>query len=279
MIRETGKLVQLYPADSDFELISIEADETPFVLGRENGCQLVLKDNSVSRQHASINLTGEGYQLEDLRSMNGTRINGQKVEKELLRSGDKIRIGRRIFQFINIPDIEKQYRDAMFAIMTGDALTNCWNRRYAMSVVQRELKRRQRTRQPLSVLLLDLDRFTMLNDHFGHLAGDEVLIEVSQRIRLIVRDEDIVSRFSGEQFLVVLCDTPLEQARLIAERCRETVAETPIQSMAGRVDCTVSIGIGIANVDNPFMPLEDLLAKASENLEVAKTLGRNRVAG
>lgn len=162
-----------------------------------------------------------------------------------------------------------------------DSLTGASNRRYFTRHVARELKRMQRYGGELSVLLLDLDHFKIVNDRHGHAVGDEVLQEFARRIGSgLPRQEDWYSRLGGEEFVVVLPETPLEGAQVVAEKLLANVAATPMSTSAGPICVTVSIGVAsLATLlaSKPKATVDDLLELADQGLYASKLAGRNRV--
>ena len=161
-------------------------------------------------------------------------------------------------------------------MMTMDSLTQTWNKRYLLETLKRELKRRERTRRDLSLIVLDLDYFKKVNDTYGHLVGDELLRQTSGRLRKVLRGEDILARFGGEEFCIVLTETSGVEARVCAQRCLEVVSETPFLTAAGQIESTISIGIGVARTT---MTCDQLIKIADDNLYKAKQRGRNQVIG
>lgn len=157
-----------------------------------------------------------------------------------------------------------------------DPLTGLYNRRYLNSHMQLLIERSVARSRPLSVLAIDLDRFKLVNDTHGHDAGDRVLREFSQRMRLAIRGIDLACRHGGEEFIIVLPDTDAETAESIAERLRCGIAETPfeIDDNGNSIGVTASIGIATLATDESTA---DLLKRADTALYEAKAQGRNRV--
>lgn len=158
-----------------------------------------------------------------------------------------------------------------------DSLTGLYNRRGIYQIGQRELERCQRYNRPLSILMIDLDHFKQLNDQYGHIVGDEVLTVASARLQEAVRRIDVVGRYGGEEFLVLLPECGLEFARGVAERIRQAVAGQPLASTAGPLNVTVSIGVS-SGVKTP-LELESLIQRADQALYRAKQAGRDQVVG
>lgn len=156
-----------------------------------------------------------------------------------------------------------------------DPLTGLYNRRWLDEVLVREYHHSARARRPLSLLMIDLDLFKHINDAHGHLVGDEVLRILAARLRNAVAASGTVSRFGGEEFAVLLPDTPLEDALALAERFRLNVRENPIATSLGPVFATVSVG---AAERAGCESARTLLQRADAALYRAKSFGRDCVA-
>ncbi len=161
-----------------------------------------------------------------------------------------------------------------------DPLTGAYNRRYFMRHLGRELKRLQRFGGDVSLLLLDVDHFKLVNDTFGHVGGDTVLKRLTREIAgCLQRSTDWCARIGGEEFAVVLEGTNMMGARRCAEKLRESIANTYIDTAGGVVRITVSIGIGgtEGSIDRSAATVQLLLEQADANLYKSKAGGRNRV--
>jgi len=164
-------------------------------------------------------------------------------------------------------------REALRHQATHDGLTGLLNRTTAMDRLDNELARSNRTGEPVSVVMVDLDRFKQINDTRGHLAGDTVLRDAARRLKLSARAYDAVGRYGGEEFLLILpgCDT--RTAYVQAERVREAIAAEPFLGPGQPVKMTASLGVA-CNLD---YPPETLIREADDALYQAKESGRNRV--
>ena len=156
-----------------------------------------------------------------------------------------------------------------------DPLTGLFNRRHMDALGDREIERSRRSRAPLAVMLADVDHFKRINDRYGHAVGDEVLVEMAARLQANVRGGDLVARWGGEEFCVLLADTDDQGARLAAERVRRAIAQRPFETSAGPLKVTLSLGV-VALDDGPAR-LSSLLRQADAALYTAKSAGRNRV--
>lgn len=155
-----------------------------------------------------------------------------------------------------------------------DAMTGLLNRQAFEFIFDQASSEVQRKQQPLSAILIDIDLFKLINDTHGHLAGDTVIRSVADMIRGVVRGGDVVSRWGGEEFLVLLKDCPLAQALAIAETVRQTVAERRLDLAGGQA--AVSVSMGVAQY-LPQESLSGLFSRADAALYRAKAGGRNRV--
>ena len=180
--------------------------------------------------------------------------------------------------------LRKRYTDALrdsiqhtmeLAIMDG--LTKLYNRRYMTSHLNSLLVSSRERQKPLSVLLMDIDFFKSVNDTHGHDAGDEVLQEFSQRMRKNTRGIDLVCRYGGEEFVVIMPDTDHALAQVVAERIRKKVCEKPFIIHKGRQMIDVTVSIGLASSLQGQETQDVLLKQADEALYQAKHDGRNRV--
>lgn len=156
-----------------------------------------------------------------------------------------------------------------------DALTGLRNRHSLRDHASRELARAQRTLQPLTLLILDLDNFKEVNDEYGHAVGDEVLVEVASRLTFLLRDSDLLFRYGGEEFLILLPDTPAWHALDLAERLRCALCDQPLS--VGDTPVFVSTSIGAVGYDVRTDDWDRMLSRADAALYRAKRNGRNRV--
>jgi diguanylate cyclase (GGDEF)-like protein len=156
-----------------------------------------------------------------------------------------------------------------------DGLTGLYNRTHALEAIGAELRRARRTRAPLSLIMLDLDHFKQINDRHGHLAGDAVLATVGARMRDALRGSDLKCRYGGEEFLVLLPDTPLEGAQRVAETLRRTLADRPFFWKNERLHITASFGVTAA-VPAETDP-QGLVGRADQAMYKAKRQGRKCV--
>ena len=174
----------------------------------------------------------------------------------------------------------KKYRDFLENLSMVDGLTGVWNRRHFNEVLDKEWRRAMRGTNLISVILLDVDFFKKYNDHYGHLAGDDCLRQVTKALKETARrGGDMVARYGGEEFVIITPASSSEEAQALAEKLRISVEMLAIPHATAEISDHVTISIGVATVHpNPCMDVSDFLEKVDRALYMAKSGGRNRVA-
>ncbi|HVV31128.1 MAG TPA: sensor domain-containing diguanylate cyclase [Mycobacteriales bacterium] len=167
------------------------------------------------------------------------------------------------------------HREAQRLSVT-DGMTGLWNYRYATLALDREVERAQRFGHPLALLMLDLDRFKRVNDLYGHQRGDAVLIELAARMRTVVREVDIVARYGGEEILLILPETDLAGAELLADRVLDSIRRQPVGG-PGEPPVWMTTSIGVSVMPMHGDTARTLLRAADNALYVAKASGRDTV--
>jgi diguanylate cyclase (GGDEF)-like protein len=165
--------------------------------------------------------------------------------------------------------------DEVQRLAVTDALTGLYNRRGYTELGRREIERSRRYKRPLAAIMLDIDHFKQINDHYKHATGDEVLRELALRCRERLREIDILGRYGGEEFVLLLPETDLKGALHVAESLRERVFRVPFRTQAGALKVTISLGVAVYTSGE--MDLEKLLDRADDAMYVAKQNGRNQV--
>ena len=252
-------------------------DAPSFILGRSSKCDIQIDQESVSRNHAKIVNAGKSVLIRDLGSTNGTYVNDELIDEQVIRDGDFIKIGRTIFKFLSGDNIEHAYHEEIYRLTTVDGLTQVYNKRYLMETMDREIGRAHRYGRPLSIIMFDIDHFKKINDTYGHLAGDFVLKEMSTAIKNRIRREDIMGRYGGEEFVVALPEIDNYNAMVFAEKIRRLVETQDFRFEDLSIPVTISIGVSSAweELKTP----EDFIKAADENLYKAKNSGRNCCVG
>lgn len=186
-----------------------------------------------------------------------------------------IGIGRNITALKEVEaELERAREDLRFKA-THDSLTCLYNREAILDALSRELMRARREHGCVALLLGDVDHFKRINDTHGHLIGDQVLRETARRLMQSVRPYDLVGRYGGEEFLVVLTNCPAPDAQVRANQIREAIASSPIDTLCGPVPISMSLGVLTTN-EWGILPSEDLLREVDVGLYQAKAAGRNQ---
>jgi len=262
---ELGKKVELSP-------------EKVIVIGRGRQCDISIDQDSVSRRHAQVYSEDNSIMVRDLGSTNGTYLNDKFVDTpQPLRDGDLLSIGRTIFKFFQSGNIEQAYHQEIYRLTTVDSLTQVYNKRYLLETMEREIARAHRYENELSIVMFDLDHFKDVNDTHGHLAGDHILRELSLEIRNRIRQSDIMGRYGGEEFVIILTNTGLNDAISFAENVRKCIQQHSFNFEDKNIPITISLGV--AQLEKNMETPEALIEKADTNLYRAKENGRNQVVG
>ncbi|APR80373.1 GAF domain/GGDEF domain protein [Minicystis rosea] len=257
------------------EMYRLEESET--FLGRGQNATIRLNDDGISRRHARIFQSGGELVIEDLKSSNGTTVNGTPVTLQTLKDGDKIRLGSTtILKFTYNDHLDEHFQQQMYEAATLDGLTKAYNKTYFLKRLDEEIAYARRHQTHLSLLMFDVDHFKRVNDTYGHLAGDYVLQRLAKVAMSTVRAEDVFARYGGEEFGVICRGVPLPSAGVLGERLRSTVEATPFEH--GGLRLPVTISIGVAGYPEAQVETRDqFIAAADSALYEAKRGGRNRV--
>jgi two-component system cell cycle response regulator len=165
-------------------------------------------------------------------------------------------------------------QDIVLQKANTDSLTQLWNRKKILELLEEELNRNYRDNKPVGVIMLDIDNFKTINDTYGHLIGDKVIIEVADRLKKQMRNYDKIGRYGGDELLLVLPGLGRQDAKKIADRLREAICAKKIQTEAGALDTTISLGVSISN--NTSRPsTKKIIEESDQALYLAKGQGRN----
>lgn len=247
------------------------------IIGRSSKADVQIDQEAVSRNHCKILNTGNAVLLRDMGSTNGTYVNDEMIDEYVLRDGDFIKVGRCIFKFLSGSNIENAYHEEIYRLTTIDGLTQIFNRRYFVETLEREIGRALRYRRELSLIMFDVDRFKLVNDTHGHLAGDYVLKHLASVIRARIRREDVLARYGGEEFGIVLPEIDHYNAMQFAEKVRRLIEQADFRFEDVVIPVTVSVGV--ASLRGEVEDVLEFVKVADENLFAAKEAGRNRVIG
>jgi diguanylate cyclase (GGDEF)-like protein len=253
----------------------------PMIIGRGFGAEIRISDDLVSREHARIDFTWDPdrqagiYHLVDLGSTNRTYVNTALVESVELAEGDKIQIGDTVLKFVLLDDIEARFHEEIRNRISFVQLTGLLTKESLYLALEMELKRCLRYELPLSVLMMDLDRFKSVNDTGGHLMGSHVLAEVGRLIRGSIRAADVAARYGGEEFVAYLSETGAHGAAQTAERIRKAIEAHSFTLDGTTIQVTISLGI--SSCPEHGRDIQTLVGRADKALYRAKEGGRNRV--
>lgn len=253
-------------------------EEPEIIIGRDEDVAVHLEDASVSRRHARVFRNGTGIFVEDLGSTNGTFLAGQRIERAELVSGDRLQIGPSYtFRYAVTDEAEERLQRQLYESSTRDALTEAFNRKYLRERLGSEIAHARRHKSALAILLFDIDEFKRTNDVHGHLAGDAVLRAIADKVRTLIRLDDVFARYGGEEFVILIRAHGPQDASRLAERVRTEVAGISIRVPGEMLSVTVSVGVASLAELPEDAAGQELIAKADERLYRAKGGGRNRV--
>jgi diguanylate cyclase (GGDEF)-like protein len=255
-------------------------DKGEVLIGRGKEASIRIDDEGVSRLHSKIVRHPEGIvAIVDLKSTNGTFCNGERIDTHVLQDGDRIQIGMTtIIKFSLQDSLEEDFQRHQYESATRDPLTNCYNKSYFLERLPSEFAFAKRHDKPVSLAMMDIDRFKKINDSHGHLAGDFVLRKIGSMLQERLRADDFLARYGGEEFALIMRESPKQNALQTAERIRKLIETTPFKHEGKRIAVTISIGVATwpaEHIDSG----QDLVKAADANLYAAKRRGRNKVVG
>jgi len=266
------------PAEAIFRIAESNYDLVIISLGLENhdALRLCSQTRSIERtRNVPILCVAEAE--DSARLVRGLEIG---VNDYLIRPIDKNEMLARVRTQVRKKRFAERLREnvqASIEMAVTDALTGLHNRRYMESHITTLVEQAAARGKPLTVLVLDIDYFKSVNDTYGHDAGDDVLREFSTRLKKSIRGIDLACRYGGEEFVVVMPDTDMAVAAMVAERVRRGIATEPFPVDQGRKYLEITISVGIASLTRTTDTAADILKRADMALYRAKRDGRNRV--
>ena len=268
---KTGREALVLAQSEPFDLLIVSLH-----LGKEDGLRLCSQFRSQDdTRHVPILLL---LDEEDLpRLPKGLEIGVtdyliKPIDRNELRARTRTQIRRRRYH-----DKLRDMLQRSVALAYTDTLTGVYNRRYMNAHLDRKIMEIAETVKPVSVLMFDIDNFKPINDTYGHKAGDEVLSELAKRVSRGVRDIDLLSRYGGEEFVIVMPDADIEVAVAVAERVRALVADQKFAVSSDVGALAVTVSVGVATTRDPTETTESLIGRADKALYRAKGRGRNCV--
>ena len=253
-------------------------DESLSVIGRSPEAQVSIPEDTLSRRHACIRREADGFYVEDLASTNGTFVDGERVHGPvLLQDGSRISLGVAAVLHFSLRDAaELEAARRTHELTVRDPLTRLYNRRHFEERLAGEAAFAHRHKTPLSVLMIDVDAFKQINDTYGHGVGDATLRVLARALSSLVRKEDVLGRYGGEEFSIVARGIDETGAVMLAQRVHRCAKALRVPCERGPIAFTVSVGVahstGEAGCD-----AERLLRAADDALYAAKRGGRDRV--
>lgn len=256
----------------DFDLAIIDLN-----LSTQDGLRIVSEiRNHEKTRNLPILLVGEEADFE--RVLKGLEIGAldyvlRPIDDSELLARARTQIKRKRYQ----ERLKQSYHDSLNLALT-DSLTGVYNRRYVDAHLPKLIAKALQENKHLSVLMFDIDHFKKINDTYGHIVGDEILKQVTNRVNGIVRGSDFLARLGGEEFLVVLPDTDLETSSGIGQRLLTIVSENKfdVNELSNPISVTISVGMAHIHIDL-CSTMSSLLKNADEALYKAKENGRNRL--
>jgi two-component system cell cycle response regulator len=246
------------------------------IIGRRPECDIRVRERAVSGIHAEVIRVRDIVTINDLASTNGTMVNGIRIRNPVpLVQGNLLKIGNCVFKYVDSL-LEVEFTEALHTRGITDQLTGAYNKAYLIARLGFSLDTAAEAK-PVSVIAFDFDQFKQVNDLHGHAAGDYVLRATSAMIsEQFVRPSDLFARMGGEEFVIVLPETPVQVATEIAERVRKAIEEREFIFDGQQIRLTSSFGVcsAVSSVEQA----EFLLLRADELLYRSKRDGRNRVS-
>ena len=272
--RQTPAALTVLAGPDDFLGISWSLDRVITTVGRSPSVSdIFISHLSLSRSHFQLLQKGEEVCVMDLKSTNGTFVGDQRLEphkKIPLKNHAQIRAGNVIFKFFEAGQLETFSSSRALSKAQTDSLTGLANRR-ALDIRGRELFMRYRS---LCLIGFDVDKFKEINDTYGHLAGDSVLRQLSEKLSVLVRGGDMLFRYGGDEFCFFV-NTPLSKAKQMAQRICDIVKNHKFSFEGKTLSVTVSVGVaGRSPEDKKW---EDIYKRADKIFYQAKQSGKNRV--
>ena len=266
-------LIVLYP-QSQFAQIPLERGTV--ILGRGQDADIRFEDELISRRHCALSFDGGSVTVEDLGSTNGTFVDGNYVHRQILNSDNKLQIGKMVLKVAYKDPSEEAFSRELYEAATKDPLTGILNRQAFMDRSAGELVYARRNNSFIHIVMIDVDDFKHVNDTWGHQCGDLVLREVARLLNDETRDSELLARFGGEEFLVLMSGISPEDARKRAEKFRSAIERHIFSWMDSVVPITISLGLSSCQ-GTDIAQISELIAESDKRLYTAKGTGKNRV--
>jgi len=246
-----------------------------WMMPKIDGIEICQKLRSNRRKHYTyiILLTSKDQKKDIIKGLNSGADDYIKKPFEIQELQARLKTGIRVIELEEkLINAKKEFEK----LATKDSLTDLWNRRRMLEILEKEIHRSQRDKKPVATIMADIDRFKSINDSFGHNIGDQVLLEISKRLRQCIRDYDEIGRYGGDELLIVLTNRNLKNAAIVAERLKKTISDRKIRTDKGLLTVTISLGVTSSEKHTKYSSDCMILASDKALLE-AKEMGRNHV--
>ncbi len=266
----------------DSELIFDSYEGLEYCLNNENHIDMILLDYRMPNMDGLdfIQRFRDNKDQDDIPIVMITAVGERELLREALALGandfltkpvDEVELRSRVHNMLKLRAKSLELKE----LATIDGLTNVFNRRHFIELGEKEFDRSFRYGHPLTVAILDADKFKLVNDTYGHAGGDEVLKALGEQCKNIIRKTDFIGRLGGEEFGICFPETELQNAYQVLDRLREHIASNSVYHEGKNIQFTVSIGLAqYSNADSSFASFLD---RADKALYEAKETGRNKV--
>lgn len=251
-------------------------EKPSLLIGRGQHVDIQLSSAGISRQHARIDRHDNSFIITDLNSLNGTQINENRIQQSALQEGDKVTVGEAEFRFCFLSEDTIDFHSTLKESAVYDHLTQVTNKSFFLEMLRKETSYALRQGQNLSCIMLDIDRLQKINVEHGVEAGDVILRKVAQSLNEGLRSYDILCRYGGEEFVILLRDTALDNALVFSDRILKRVSRLLVPFAGKSLSVTISVGVSHLNPDQ-IQDAYDLIREADRHLQTAKMMGGNRV--
>ena len=257
-------------------------EKNKILLGRDDTNDISINDEKISKVHCEISIIKssqsqgiEQISIKDLDSTNGTYVNSELIGQIRLHAGAKIKIGATVLLLSYNDELEKEYQAKLFNYAVRDTLTGLYNKRFIINELENISRIARRSSRIFSIIIIDIDDFKQINDFYGHLSGDEYLKNIAELFTQSLREQDIAGRIGGEEFLIILPETPIAGAFQLAVRIRKNVEDFVLNYLNFKIKTTISAGV--CQYENTIKDVNELLYIADQALYEAKRSGKNNV--
>jgi two-component system, cell cycle response regulator len=255
-------------------------EKNKILLGRDEGNDIAINDEKVSKVHCEITVIKSSQGLEqilvkDLDSTNSTFVNNELIDQITLHAGDKIQIGDTVLRLSYNDELEKEYHAKLFNYAVRDTFTGLYNKRFIINELENISRIARRSNRVFSIIMIDIDDFKQINDLYGHISGDEYLKSIAELFTQSLREQDIAGRIGGEEFLIILPETSIDGAFQLAVRIRKNVKDYVLNYLNYKIRTTISAGV--CQYENTIKDVNELLDIADQALYEAKRSGKNNV--